>query len=143
MAISILSILSQTKVRLLQLKGQFSHFQKGTMSIFEYIEKVQSIFDALTVRGATAPPRYNVGPPLLTVVGSPVQDQDLVLKVLNGLRPNFDSIVFGITSRSNNLTIEEVQALFLSYESNLEHHHQMNDLSMRQKKSKLFFSSFI
>ncbi|XP_060974741.1 uncharacterized protein LOC133039801 [Cannabis sativa] len=125
MAISILSILSQTKVRLLQLKGQFSHFQKGTMSIFEYIEKVQSIFDALTV------------------VGSPVQDQDLVLKVLNGLGPNFDSIVFGITSRSNNLTIEEVQALFLSYESKLEHHHQMNDLSMRQKKSKLFFCSFI
>uniref|UniRef100_A0A803Q8D0 Integrase catalytic domain-containing protein n=1 Tax=Cannabis sativa TaxID=3483 RepID=A0A803Q8D0_CANSA len=73
---------SQTKARLLQLKGQFSHVHKGNLSIFEYVEKVQTIAYALTVAGA------------------PVQDQDLVLQVLNGLGPDFDSVVSGITARS-------------------------------------------
>ncbi|XP_060969872.1 uncharacterized protein LOC133037075 [Cannabis sativa] len=113
---------SQTKARLLQLKGQFSHLNKGNLSISEYVEKVQTIADVLTVARA------------------PVKDQDLVLQVLNGLGTDFDSVVSGITARSDNLTIDEVQALLLSHESRLEHHHQMNDLSMKMQANLAFGS---
>uniref|UniRef100_A0A803Q6A3 Retrotransposon Copia-like N-terminal domain-containing protein n=1 Tax=Cannabis sativa TaxID=3483 RepID=A0A803Q6A3_CANSA len=113
---------SQTKARLLQLMGQFSHVHKGSLSISEYVEKVQTIADALTVAGA------------------PVQDQDLVLQVLNGLGPDFDSVVSGITARSDDLSIDEVQALLLSHESRLEHHHQMQNLSMKMQANLAFGS---
>ncbi|XP_030483613.2 uncharacterized protein LOC115700190 [Cannabis sativa] len=104
---------SQTRARRLQLKGQFSTIQKENLSISEYVDKVQSIFDALSI------------------ARSPVNDQDLVLQLLNGLGLEFDSLVSGITSRSNALTIEEVHALLLAHESRLEHHQNMTDIAVK------------
>ncbi|XP_060961064.1 uncharacterized protein LOC133031552 [Cannabis sativa] len=111
---------SQTKARLLQLKGQFCNIQKGSLSISEYVDKIQSISDALCV------------------AGSPVSNQDLILQMLNGLGPDFDSVVLGITSRSDDLTIEEVQALLLTHESRLVHHQSMTDLVVKMQANLTF-----
>uniref|UniRef100_A0A803P5F5 Retrotransposon Copia-like N-terminal domain-containing protein n=1 Tax=Cannabis sativa TaxID=3483 RepID=A0A803P5F5_CANSA len=40
---------SQTKARLLQLKGNFSRLQKGNLPIAEYVEKAQATTDALAI----------------------------------------------------------------------------------------------
>ncbi|KAM6577282.1 hypothetical protein CsatB_029119 [Cannabis sativa] len=106
---------SQTKARQLQLKGQFSHVHKGNLPISDFIDKVQSIADSLAI------------------AGSPVDDQDLILQILNGLGPEFDSVVSGITSRSDILTVEDVQALLLSHESRIEHHLAMNDITVKMQ----------
>uniref|UniRef100_A0A803NPG5 Reverse transcriptase Ty1/copia-type domain-containing protein n=1 Tax=Cannabis sativa TaxID=3483 RepID=A0A803NPG5_CANSA len=74
---------SQSRARLLQLKGQFSHIQKGNLSISDYVDKVQSLADSLVV------------------AGSDVSSQDLVLQLLNGLGPDYDAVVSGVTSRTN------------------------------------------
>ncbi|XP_060959344.1 uncharacterized protein LOC133030571 [Cannabis sativa] len=63
----------------------------------------------------------------------PVDDQDLVLQLLNGLGRKFDSVVSGITSRSDALTVEEVQALLLTHECRLEHHQNMTDLAVKMQ----------
>uniref|UniRef100_A0A803PY32 Integrase catalytic domain-containing protein n=1 Tax=Cannabis sativa TaxID=3483 RepID=A0A803PY32_CANSA len=101
---------SQSRARLLQLKGQFSHVHKGSLSILDYTDKVQSLFDAITI------------------AGSPIDEQDVILQLLNGLGPEYDSVVSGITSRSDLLTFDEVQALLMAHESRLEHHNTVNDL---------------
>ncbi|XP_062119470.1 uncharacterized protein LOC133833878 [Humulus lupulus] len=60
-----------------------------------------------------------------------MDDQDVVLLLLNGLGPEFDPMVSGITSRSDTLSLEEIQALLMSHESRLERHHTMGELSMK------------
>uniref|UniRef100_A0A803QQJ5 Reverse transcriptase n=1 Tax=Cannabis sativa TaxID=3483 RepID=A0A803QQJ5_CANSA len=60
-----------------------------------------------------------------------INDQDIVLQILNGLGAQFDPVLFGITSRSDFLTLDEVQALLMSHESRLEHHNFMTDRSMK------------
>uniref|UniRef100_A0A803PBY2 Uncharacterized protein n=1 Tax=Cannabis sativa TaxID=3483 RepID=A0A803PBY2_CANSA len=100
---------SQTKARQLEHKRQFSLVHKGNLPIFKFIDKVQAI------------------------AASPIDDQDLVLQVLNGLGPEFDFVVSGITSRSDALTIEKVHALLLSHESRNEHDLAMNDLTVKMQ----------
>uniref|UniRef100_A0A803NKT0 Integrase catalytic domain-containing protein n=1 Tax=Cannabis sativa TaxID=3483 RepID=A0A803NKT0_CANSA len=101
---------SQSKARLLQLKSQLTNLQKGNMSISDYVDKIKSICDSLAI------------------AGHPVHDFDLVLHLLNGLGPEFDSVISSITSRSDTLSLEEVQALLISHESRLEKHSSVMDL---------------
>uniref|UniRef100_A0A803PHB1 Uncharacterized protein n=1 Tax=Cannabis sativa TaxID=3483 RepID=A0A803PHB1_CANSA len=107
----------------------------GSLSISEYVDKAQSISDALNVVGSPVSDQdivlqllNGLGPDYaLTVVGSLVSDQDIVLQLLNGLGPEFDSVVSNITSSRS----DEVQALLLSHVNHLEHHHTMTNLSVK------------
>ncbi|XP_060965299.1 uncharacterized protein LOC133034261 [Cannabis sativa] len=60
---------SQSRARLLQLKGQFSNVQKSNLSISDYVDKVQNLADSLAIAGAN------------------ISDQDVVLQILNGTVP--------------------------------------------------------
>uniref|UniRef100_A0A803Q341 Retrovirus-related Pol polyprotein from transposon TNT 1-94-like beta-barrel domain-containing protein n=1 Tax=Cannabis sativa TaxID=3483 RepID=A0A803Q341_CANSA len=104
---------SQSKARLLQLKNQFSTLGKGGQSISDFSDKVQSIADSLAI------------------AGSPILDQDLILQLLNGFGPEYDSVVSGITARCVDLTLEEVQSLLLAHESRIDHHNTVVDLGMK------------
>uniref|UniRef100_A0A803PJW7 GAG-pre-integrase domain-containing protein n=1 Tax=Cannabis sativa TaxID=3483 RepID=A0A803PJW7_CANSA len=104
---------SQSKARLLQLKCQLTNLQKGNLSISDYVDKIKSVCDSLAI------------------AGYPVHDFDLILHLLNGLGPEFHSVESSITSRSENLSLEEVQALLMSHESRLERHSTVLDISMK------------
>uniref|UniRef100_A0A803Q1E5 Uncharacterized protein n=1 Tax=Cannabis sativa TaxID=3483 RepID=A0A803Q1E5_CANSA len=67
----------------------------------------------------------------LAIVGSNISDQDVVLQILNGLGAEFDPVVSGITSKSDSLSLDEVQALLMSHESRLEHHSTMTNIFMK------------
>uniref|UniRef100_A0A803PEB5 Uncharacterized protein n=1 Tax=Cannabis sativa TaxID=3483 RepID=A0A803PEB5_CANSA len=54
---------------------------------------------------------------------------------------NINPIVLGITSRSDVLSLEEVQALLLAHESHLDHHSTMIDLSLKMQENLVFVSS--
>uniref|UniRef100_A0A803PTR4 Retrovirus-related Pol polyprotein from transposon TNT 1-94-like beta-barrel domain-containing protein n=1 Tax=Cannabis sativa TaxID=3483 RepID=A0A803PTR4_CANSA len=114
---------SQSKARLLQLKSQFFTLRKGSLSISDYVNKMQSITDSLAI------------------AGSPIPNQDFILQLLNGFGLEFDSVVLGITVRSDSLTPEEVQALLLSHESCLEHHNSVTDLTMKLQPNVAFSGS--
>uniref|UniRef100_A0A803NN30 Retrotransposon Copia-like N-terminal domain-containing protein n=1 Tax=Cannabis sativa TaxID=3483 RepID=A0A803NN30_CANSA len=113
---------SQSKAQLLQLKSQLSNMHKGNQSISNDVDKIKVLFYSLTV------------------VGHLISNFDLILHLLNGLGPEFDSVVSGITSRSDNLSLEEVQALLMSYETRLEQHTTMMDLSTKMATNLTFGS---
>lgn len=104
---------SQSKARLLQLKGQLNSLHKGALFVSDYVDKVKSLCDSLAI------------------AGHPLTDFDLVLHLLNGLGPEFDPVVSGITSRSDVLSLEEIQALLMSHEARLERHVSVMDLSSK------------
>uniref|UniRef100_A0A803QAA5 Reverse transcriptase Ty1/copia-type domain-containing protein n=1 Tax=Cannabis sativa TaxID=3483 RepID=A0A803QAA5_CANSA len=66
---------SQSRARLLQLKNQFSTIRKGNLSISDYADK--NLADSLAVAGST------------------MNDQDIIMQFLNGLGPEYDSVVSG------------------------------------------------
>ena len=85
------------KARLVQLKGQLTSLHKGALSISYYVDRVKSLCDSLAI------------------AGHPITDFDLVLHLLNGLGPEFDPDVYGITSRSDVLSLKDVQALLMAH----------------------------
>ncbi|KAF4373765.1 hypothetical protein G4B88_009339 [Cannabis sativa] len=103
--------------------ASFSSSHAGGQSISDYVDKTQAIADSLTV------------------AGSPILDQDLILQLLNGLGSEYDPVVSWITARSDVLTFEEVQALLLCHESRLEHHSSVTDLSMKLQANVAFTGS--
>ncbi|XP_062075736.1 uncharacterized protein LOC133779850 [Humulus lupulus] len=100
-----------------------SFIYKGSLAISDYVDKVKSLVDALAI------------------AGSIISDQDIVLQLLDGLGPEFDPVVLGITSRSDFLSLEVVQALLMSHESRLERHQAMNDLLVKMSTNLAFGSS--
>ena len=65
-------------------------------------------------------------------------DDDLVLSVLNGLEPDFDSIVASVTSRIVPISYDELIGLLLSHEQRLKRNQQLLDISANyvSKKTK-------
>ncbi|MCD7470274.1 hypothetical protein HAX54_010000, partial [Datura stramonium] len=57
----------------------------------------------------------------LVVDAKPIKDEDLVLYILGGLGPDYDTLVVFITSRSESITLVDLHGLQLSYELRLEH----------------------
>lgn len=104
---------SQSKARLLQLKGQLCNIQKGNLTISDYIDKIKSLCDNLAIAGYM------------------VNDDDLELQLLNGLGPEYDPVVSGITSSSESKSLEEIQALLMAHECRLERHNSVADLTSK------------
>uniref|UniRef100_A0A803Q7X5 Reverse transcriptase Ty1/copia-type domain-containing protein n=1 Tax=Cannabis sativa TaxID=3483 RepID=A0A803Q7X5_CANSA len=71
----------------------------------------------------------------------PINDQDLILQLLNGLGPAFDPVVSRITSRSDLLSFEEVQALHLSHETRIEHNNFVAYSSLKLQANLAFQQS--
>lgn len=57
----------------------------------------------------------------LASAGQPLSDEDLILYILGGLGHEYDSVVVNLTSRHDQLTIQEVQFMLQSQEMRLEH----------------------
>uniref|UniRef100_A0A803NG15 Retrotransposon Copia-like N-terminal domain-containing protein n=1 Tax=Cannabis sativa TaxID=3483 RepID=A0A803NG15_CANSA len=104
-------------------KSEFSHIKKGSLSISDYVDKVQMLSDSITT------------------TGSSVGNQDVILQLLNGLGPKYDPVVSGITSRSDELTLEEFQALLMAHESHLDHHNVVFDLTLKMQVNLAFGAS--
>ncbi|XP_062075031.1 uncharacterized protein LOC133779044 [Humulus lupulus] len=77
----------------------------------------------------------------LAITGCCISDQDLELQLLNGLGPEYDSIVSTITSSSELKIIEEIQALLMAHECCLERHHSIADILGKMAKNLTFISS--
>ena len=45
---------------------------------------------------------------MLSTLGKPTQDEDLILYILGGLGPEFETIVVNITSRFEAISLQEV-----------------------------------
>ena len=56
----------------------------------------------------------------LNAAGQAFTDDDLILYILGGLGPEYDSIVVNLTSRGDHITLSEVQFLLQSQEARID-----------------------
>ena len=76
--------------------------KKGVLSINDYVLKMRNIIDMLSTSGKLIP------------------DEDLILYILGGLGPEFETIVVNITFRSEAISLQKVHYLLQSHEIHLE-----------------------
>ncbi|KAK6163389.1 hypothetical protein DH2020_000253 [Rehmannia glutinosa] len=60
----------------------------------------------------------------IRMVGHEISDDELVLDILNGLSPEYESVVVHLTSQIGNVSISEVQFTLQTHESRLQQQHQ-------------------
>lgn len=91
----------------MQLKHQLQTSRRGELSILDYVEKMMSIADNLSL------------------VGKPADEDYLVTLILNGLWSKYDGTVDSIQARENPITLADLRGLLLSAE--LRHEDNVND----------------
>ncbi|XP_021804117.1 uncharacterized protein LOC110748445, partial [Prunus avium] len=96
---------SQSRSRVLQLKHQLQTTKRGNLSITAYIDKMRNIADKLVL------------------AGKPVDDEDFIDLILNGVGAAFESTVNSILSREKAATLDDVTALLLNAETRMEDYH--------------------
>uniref|UniRef100_A0A803NKH8 GAG-pre-integrase domain-containing protein n=1 Tax=Cannabis sativa TaxID=3483 RepID=A0A803NKH8_CANSA len=90
------------RARLLQLRNLLQTTKKGSLSIEEYILKMKQHADQLAT------------------IGQPIHDEDLVLYILGGLGTEYEAVVINLTSRTEPLTLQEVQLMLQSQEMRIQ-----------------------
>ncbi|KAK2641325.1 hypothetical protein Ddye_023088 [Dipteronia dyeriana] len=86
----------------MHLKNQPQVIKKGLLSINEYIVKKKSLSDALIA------------------ARQDINEQDLIAYVLGGLGQEHDLVVVTVTSKSEEITLQETQFILMNFEARLE-----------------------
>lgn len=55
----------------------------------------------------------------LAAAAQPVKDDDLILYILSGLGPHYDALVVSVTSKVEDISIDDLHGLILSHETRL------------------------
>ncbi|KAJ1422579.1 gag-polypeptide of LTR copia-type [Sesbania bispinosa] len=92
---------SQTRSKVKQLKDQLKNIKKNE-KISEYLLSIKEIVD------------------MFFAVGSPLNNEEQIEAILDGLPEGYDSLINTIISRSNSCSFEEVEALLMSQEERFE-----------------------
>ena len=79
-----------SKERTLQLRFILQSLEKSALSINDYVLKMRNIAN------------------MLSTLGKPTPDEDLILYILGGLGPEFETIVVNITSRFEAISLQEL-----------------------------------
>ena len=93
---------THSKARTLQLRFQLQSLKKGNLSIHDYMLKMRSLSETLASAGQL------------------ISDDELTLYILGGLGHDYDSVVVNLTSRHDQVTLQEVQYMLQSQEMRLE-----------------------
>ena len=93
---------TQSRARTLQLRFQLQSLKKGSLTIHDYVLNMKSLADSLNATGQS------------------FTDDDLILYILGGLGPEYDSVVVNLTSRGVHISLAEVQFLLQSQEARIE-----------------------
>ncbi|KAL5773611.1 hypothetical protein ACOSQ2_013535 [Xanthoceras sorbifolium] len=98
----------QSMARIFQLKQQLQSIKKGTLSISEFMLKVQSIGDELLAAGQA------------------VCDSDLILSVISGVGHEYDLVVVMISHQQKTMSLSDLQYVLMLREQRIE---QLNVVS--------------
>ncbi|KAL5572016.1 hypothetical protein UlMin_021613 [Ulmus minor] len=93
---------SSSRARLMQLRLQLQTTKKNSMSMIEFIMKIKGFSDSLAA------------------IGEPVSDQDLIMNLLARLGANYNVVVTSISAKDNQLSLEAIHSLLLTFEHCLE-----------------------
>ncbi|KAL5561469.1 hypothetical protein UlMin_031216 [Ulmus minor] len=100
---------SSSRARLMQLRLQLQTTKKTSISMIDFIMKIKSLCDNLVA------------------IGEPVTDQDQIINLLAGLGSDYNAVVTSISTRDNQLTLEDVHSLLLTFEHRLEQQNSVDE----------------
>ncbi|XP_047340060.1 uncharacterized protein LOC124943622 [Impatiens glandulifera] len=86
----------------MQLRLQLQTIKKGESSMESYLQAIKVITDNLAA------------------AGQKVVDEDLILYVLSGLGPEYESLLVAVTTRPDSINVDDLSGLLLTYEIRLE-----------------------
>lgn len=109
---------SQTRAKVSKLKTQIKNVKK-VGSLNEYLLTIKKIVDTLAA------------------VGSPIDDDEHIQVILDGLPDEYDSIVASILSRTDPYTIQEIEALMMAIEERIEKHKKPDAFGMQDLQANL------
>nr|POF07385.1 hypothetical protein CFP56_37452 [Quercus suber] len=89
---------SKSRARIMQLKLELQTTKKGNLSMTDYLQKIKSLADSLAA------------------AAQPIPEPDLILHILGGLSPEYESFVTSVTTRSDDLSLEDLNAMLLNQE---------------------------
>ncbi|KAH0655503.1 hypothetical protein KY285_030385 [Solanum tuberosum] len=94
---------NKSHTRVFSLRDELQNTKKASKTIAEYLQEVHSLFDALKV------------------VGSPINDDELIVKIVSGLGPECHEISAAIHTRDSSLSFEELFHKLTDHEFFLKH----------------------
>jgi hypothetical protein len=99
---------SQSKSRTTHLKQQLQNLTQGPKSCSDYLQLAKQTADQLTA------------------AGKPIDDEDLIAFIINGLNPSFTSFIttYSFATRESTLSFEDFQDQLLSHEMLLNQQQQ-------------------
>lgn len=93
---------NRSRSKVMSLKERLSSISKGTSSISCFMQSIRSIADELAL------------------IGHPLDDLDLVIHTLNGLRPSFREIVASVRTRNSPILFDELHDKLVDFEMYLQ-----------------------
>lgn len=93
---------NRSRSRAMSLKERLSSISKGTSSISCFMQSIRFIADELAL------------------IGHPLDDLDLVIHTLNGLRPSFREIVASVRTRNSPILFDELHDKLVDFEMYLQ-----------------------
>ena len=100
---------ASSNARIMQLRLQLQTIKKGGMSMMDYTLKVKTL-------------AYHIA-----AIQEHISDRDLVLYLLAGLGPDYNSFIVSVTSKSKAMSFSHVSSLLLAHESRLESQLSIDD----------------
>ena len=82
----------------MQLKLELQTTKKGNLSMTDYLQKIKSLADSLAA------------------AAQPIPELDLILHILGGLSPEYEPFVTSVTTKSDDLSLEDLNAMLLNQE---------------------------
>lgn len=96
------SFASQSQSHILHLRTQIGNMRKGDMSVTMYFSKMRRIAEEMAA------------------AGKPLDDDDVVSHILNGLDAEYNPLVEQVTGMADSINLDELYARLLSTEARLE-----------------------
>ena len=93
---------NRSRSKVMSLKERLSSISKGTSSISCFMQSIRFIADELAL------------------IGHPLDDLDLVIHTLNGLRPSFREIVASVRTRNSPILFNELHDKLVDFEMYLQ-----------------------
>lgn len=96
---------SQSKVQMMRYRQQLQSTKKGNLSVEDYFMKMCGIDDQLAA------------------IGKPLDDDELLMHIMEGFGPEYESLVVNTMQRNDAHDLQEIQLAFQAYEIRLAQQH--------------------
>lgn len=102
---------NKSQTRIFSLRDHLLRLTKNSKTVAEYLQEIRTIADELAI------------------AGSPLSIAELIVKVLNGLGPEFNMIASSVRARESPISWEELSGLLLDEELTLKHQESQKQAS--------------